>query len=131
MSKQAVNLGVYRLGIASKRAIDLYGLSTCLAFMINGYHISFFIISKRKDTHLYTMMEIATLDFAPSISALHSFTSRKNLDLLAGVSHCFWATCTHDLTTNTQTSGPDDLVPITDYMSLMAKSSKGTLGNSY
>jgi hypothetical protein len=55
----------------------------------------------------------------------------KNLNLLAGVSHCFWKTCTHDLTIDTQANGPDDLVPIADYMSLMAKSSRGTLGSSY
>lgn len=130
-SKQAVNLDVFRLGVASKRALDLHGLPACLAFMIKGYHISFFIVSKHKDTPFYTMMEIAALDFASSISDLHTFASRRNLDLLAGVSDCFWTTCTDDLTMNTQTNALDDLVPIGDYLLLMAKSSKGTLGHSY
>ncbi|KAG1567567.1 hypothetical protein G6F50_008091 [Rhizopus delemar] len=130
-SKQAVNLDVFRLGVASKRTLDLHDLSACLAFMVKGYHISFFIVSNHKDTPFYTMMEIAAVNFASSISDLHTFVSRKNLDLLAGVSNCFWTTCTDDLTMNTQTNALDDIVPIGDYLSFMAKSSKGKLGHSY
>ncbi|KAL0092776.1 hypothetical protein J3Q64DRAFT_1830416 [Phycomyces blakesleeanus] len=115
----------------AKRAIEWHDLPACLAFMINEYSISFFIVSKRHDC-LYTMTEIASLDFASSLSNLHTFATCKNLDLLAAVSHCFWSICTHDLP-NTATATIlqerlDYLVPISNYMSLMAKSSKGTLG---
>ncbi|KAL0082047.1 hypothetical protein F4703DRAFT_1739259 [Phycomyces blakesleeanus] len=130
-TKQSVNLDIFRLGITCKRAIEWHDLPACLAFMINEYSISFFIVSKRHDC-LYTMTEIASLDFASSLSNLHTFATCKNLDLLAAVSHCFWSICTHDLP-NTATATIlqerlDYLVPISNYMSLMAKSSKGTLG---
>jgi hypothetical protein len=130
-SKQSVNLDVFRLGVASKRTLVLHGLSACLAFMVKGYSISFFIVSNHKDTPFYTMMKIVAVNFASSISDLHTFVSRKNLDLLAGVSDCFWTTCTADLTINTQTNALDDIAPIGDYLLFMAKSSKGTLGHSY
>lgn len=129
--KQAVNLDIFRLGVVSKRALNVHDLSACLAFMVKGHHISFFIVSNHEDTPFYTMTEIAALNFASSISDLHTFASRKNLDLLAGMSNCFWTTCTDDLTINTQKNAHDDLVPIRDYLSLMAKSSKGALGHSY
>ncbi|KAI9496841.1 hypothetical protein BDB00DRAFT_869069 [Zychaea mexicana] len=94
--KQAVNLDIFRLGITCKRAIERHDLLVCLAFIIKGYSISFFIVSKRHDC-LYTMMEIASLDFASSLSNLHTFAIRKILDLLAAVSYCFWSTCVPDL----------------------------------
>ncbi|SAM06250.1 hypothetical protein [Absidia glauca] len=81
-TKQAVNLDISRLGITCKRAIERHDLPACLASMINGYSISFFIVSKRHDC-LYTMTEIASLNFASSLSDLHTFATRKNLDLLA------------------------------------------------
>lgn len=133
-TKQSVNLDIFRLGITCKRAIERYDLPTCLAFMINGYSISFFIVSKRHDC-LYIMMEIASMDFASSLCNLHTFATRKNLDLLAAVSYCFWSICTQDLsnaaTATTLQEGLDNLVTISNYMSLMAKSSKGTLGQSF
>lgn len=132
-TKQAVNLDIFRLGITCKRAIDRYDLPACLAFMINGYSVSFFIVSKRHD-HLYTMIEIASLEFASSLSDLHTFATRKNLDLLSAVSHCFWSTCAADIPYDAAVTalqdGLDDLVPISNYMSLMVKSGKGTLGQS-
>jgi len=71
--------------------------------MVKGYHnTSFFIVSNHTDTLFYTMMKIAALNFASFISDLHTFASRKKLDLLAGVSDCFWTTCTDDLTIDGQ-----------------------------
>ncbi|CAO3703510.1 unnamed protein product [Rhizopus stolonifer] len=132
-TKQSVNLDIFRLGITCKRAIERHGLPACLAFMINGYEISFFIVSKRHDC-LYTMMEIASLNFASSLSNLHTFATRKNLDLLAAVSNCFWSICAQDLpnasTIATLQDNLNDPVPISKYMSLMAKSSKGNIGQS-
>jgi hypothetical protein len=131
-TKQSVNLDIFRLGITCKRAIERHDLPACLAFTINEYYISF-IVSKRHDC-LYTMMEIASLEFASSLSNLHTFATRKNLDLLAAVSYCFWSICAQDLPNaaivTTLQEGLYGLVPISNYMSLMAKSSKGTLGQS-
>ncbi|CEP15453.1 hypothetical protein [Parasitella parasitica] len=59
-TKQSVNLDIFRLGITCKRAIERHDLPACLAFMINGYGVSFFIVSKRHDC-LYTMTEIASV----------------------------------------------------------------------
>lgn len=95
-TKQAVNLDIFRLGITCKRAIERHDLPACLGFMINGYSISFSIVSKRHDC-LYTMTEIGSLDFASSLSDLHTFATRKNLDFLAAISNCFWSTCAQDL----------------------------------
>lgn len=75
--KKAVNLDVFRLGIASKRALDLHGLSACLTFMIKGYHISFFVVSKQKDAPFYIMMEIDSLNFASS-SILNEYITNRD-----------------------------------------------------
>ncbi|CAO3632387.1 unnamed protein product [Mucor fragilis] len=129
-TKQSVNLDIFRLGITCKRTIERQDLPACLAFMINVYGISFFIVSKRHDC-LYTMMEIASLNFA---SSLHTFATRKNLDLLSAVSNCFWSICAQDLlnaaTIATLQDELNNPVPISKYISLMAKSSKGTIDQS-
>ncbi|KAI9030994.1 hypothetical protein CLU79DRAFT_870085 [Phycomyces nitens] len=133
-TKQSVNLDIFRLGITCKRAIERHYIPACLAFMINRYSISFFIVSKRHNC-LFTMTEIASLDFASSLSNLHTFATRKNLDFLAAAIYYFWSICAQDLldsatTTTTCQEGLDELVPILKYMSLMAKSSKGALRQS-
>ncbi|KAI9361879.1 hypothetical protein BD770DRAFT_316832 [Pilaira anomala] len=77
-TKQSVNLDIFRLGITCKRAIERHDLPACLAFMINGYGISFFVVSKRHDC-LYTMMEIASLNFTSSLSNLHTVVYEPTL----------------------------------------------------
>lgn len=104
-TKKSVNLDVFRLAITCKRSIERNNQSQCLAFMINGYNISFFVVSKRHDT-LYTMIEIASVNFASSLSNLHCFATRKNLDLLSAVSNCFWSVCAGDLTQYTTPATP-------------------------
>ncbi|KAI8638306.1 hypothetical protein BD408DRAFT_352119, partial [Parasitella parasitica] len=94
-TKQSVNLDIFRLGITCKRAIERHDLPACLAFMINGYSISFFYC------------------FASSLSNLHTFATRKKLDLLAAVSSYYWSL----------QEGLDEPIPISNYMSLMAKES--------
>ncbi|ORZ04023.1 hypothetical protein BCR43DRAFT_71119 [Syncephalastrum racemosum] len=98
-TKKATNMAIFRLGVAYKRAIDKHDLPACLAFMTAGYSISFFIVSKRHDG-LYTIVEIASLAFAFSLSGLHAFATRKNLDLLAAVNQCFWTNCAVEQTQN-------------------------------
>ncbi|KAI9480454.1 MAG: hypothetical protein EXX96DRAFT_480952 [Benjaminiella poitrasii] len=131
-TKQSVNLDIFRLGITCKRAIERHGLPACLAFMINGYEISFFIVSKRHDC-LYTMMEIASLNFASSLSNLHTFATRKNLDLLAAVSNCFWSICAQDLpnaaTIATLQDNLNDPVPISNICHSWPNQAKETLVN--
>jgi hypothetical protein len=130
-TKQVVNLDIFRLGITCKRAIEQLDLQACLTFIINGHFISFFIVSKHHNG-LFTMIEIASLEFASSLSNLHTFATRKNLNLLAVVSHCFWSTCAIDrpYAATTPQEELDDFVPLSIYTSLMAESSKGTLGQS-
>lgn len=132
-TKQYVNLDIFRLGVTCKRVIERHNLPACLAFMIKGYSISFFIVSKRHN-RLCTMMEIASLDFTSSLSNLHTFATRKNLGILAAVNNCFQSICAQDLpnsaTAITLQEIIDSPVPISEYMPLMAKSSKGTLGRS-
>ncbi|KAI9486190.1 MAG: hypothetical protein EXX96DRAFT_548001 [Benjaminiella poitrasii] len=48
-------MGILRLGIASKRAIDKWHLSGCLAFMVNGFYISFFVVRKQCCIHNITI----------------------------------------------------------------------------
>ncbi|ORX60427.1 hypothetical protein DM01DRAFT_329387 [Hesseltinella vesiculosa] len=74
-NQHSVNMDVFRLGITCRRSIDKWRRPNFLAFMINGYHISFFVISERHQD-LYTMVEIASLDVAASISDLHRFATR-------------------------------------------------------
>lgn len=80
------------------------------------------------------MTKTASMDFASSLSTLHTFAIRKNLDLLSAVSSCFRSVCAQDLsnaaTFTTRQEGLEYPVPISSYMSLIAKSSKGTLGQS-
>lgn len=59
-TKSSVCLDVLRLGIASKRAIDKWHLDGCLAFMINGFYIPFFVVRKQHK-HLYRMTEIGAM----------------------------------------------------------------------
>ncbi|KAI9268838.1 hypothetical protein BDA99DRAFT_426197, partial [Phascolomyces articulosus] len=73
-TKQSVNLDIFQLGITCKCVIERHDLPACLDLMINVYSISFFIISKCHGC-LYTMMEIISLDFAPSLSNLHIFAT--------------------------------------------------------
>ncbi|ORX45498.1 hypothetical protein DM01DRAFT_252186 [Hesseltinella vesiculosa] len=71
-NKHSVCMDVVRLGIACKRAIDQAHLAGCIAFLVNGFHLSFFMV--RKEQHrFYTMTEIASLAIAPSLSDLHTF----------------------------------------------------------
>ncbi|ORX53677.1 hypothetical protein DM01DRAFT_1407811 [Hesseltinella vesiculosa] len=90
-TKHAAIMDILRLAIICKRSIDKWHRPNFLAIMILGYRIAFFVVSKRHD--MYTMLEIASLNVAVSISDLHTFATRKNLDLLSAVSHCFWETC--------------------------------------
>ncbi|KAG2235749.1 hypothetical protein BDF21DRAFT_463864 [Thamnidium elegans] len=80
----------------------------------------------------YTMTEIASLDFASSLFTLHTFASRKNLDLLAAVSNFFGSNCAQDVpnaaAVTTPQEGLEYHIVISEYMSVMAKASKGTLG---
>ena len=46
-------MDILRLGIASKKTIDKWHLGDCLAFMINGFYISFFVVCKQ-----HTLTEI-------------------------------------------------------------------------
>ncbi len=53
-TKHSVCLDVVRLGVARKRAIDQAHLAGCIAFLINGFCLSFFMV--RKEQHqFYTM----------------------------------------------------------------------------
>ncbi|KAL4209813.1 hypothetical protein AB4K20DRAFT_1969210 [Rhizopus microsporus] len=127
--KCAVNLDVFRLGIVSKRAIDKWGLRACLAFMINGFVISFFIITKRHDS-FYTMIEIGSMTVASSLTTLHSFATMRNLNLLAAISNSFWVNCNMSPSSaNINPDGPN-VVPISEYLKQMSKSSKKSRGQS-
>ncbi|KAI7874321.1 hypothetical protein K492DRAFT_137995 [Lichtheimia hyalospora FSU 10163] len=88
-TKHSVCLNVVRLGIICKRAIDPAIFAGCIAFLIHGFHLSFFMV--RKEKHQFdTMAEIASLDMAPSLTDLHVFASLKNINMLAKISRSFW-----------------------------------------
>ncbi|KAI9468059.1 hypothetical protein BDB00DRAFT_777425, partial [Zychaea mexicana] len=125
--KHSVCMDILRLGIASKRAIDKWHLSGCLAFMINGFYISFF------HKHLYTMTEIGAMTVASSLSVLHSFASLKNLDMLSNIGHCLLNHCNAtDATPNVESTSIDDglVIPISDFYALIDKSRNKARGIS-
>ncbi|KAI8334943.1 hypothetical protein BC941DRAFT_356068 [Chlamydoabsidia padenii] len=131
-TKHSVCMDILRLGIASKRAIDKWHLGGCLAFMINGFYISFFVVRKQHK-RLYTMTEIGGMTVASSLSELHSFTTLKNLDMLSNIGHCFWKHCnTADATPNIESTGINDgfVVPMSDFYVLIDKSRNKTRGMS-
>ncbi|KAG2228683.1 hypothetical protein INT48_005376 [Thamnidium elegans] len=131
-TKHSVCMDILRLGIASKRAIDKWHLSGCLAFMINGFYISFFVVRKQHK-HLYTMTEIGAMTAASSLSELHSFASLKNLDMLSNIGHCFWNHCNAtDTIPNVESTSIDDgfVIHISDFYALIDKSRNKARGMS-
>jgi hypothetical protein len=91
-TKHSVCLDVVRLGVVCKQAIDRAHLAGCIAFLINGFYLSFFMV--RKEQHqFYTMTEITSLAMTPSLSDLYTFVMLKNLNMLAKVIHSFWCHC--------------------------------------
>ncbi|ORE07518.1 hypothetical protein BCV72DRAFT_290231 [Rhizopus microsporus var. microsporus] len=122
-TKHSLCMNILRLGIASKRAIDKWHLNGCLAFMIDGFYISFFLVRKQHE-HLYTMAEIAAMTVASSLGDLHTFASLKNLDTLSKVSRYFWNHCNVTEHPNVESSDTDDgfVVPISNFYALIDKS---------
>ncbi|KAI7846524.1 hypothetical protein BDC45DRAFT_529201 [Circinella umbellata] len=129
-----VSLDVLRLGIASKRAIDKWKLNSCLAFMINGFDLTFFI-TKKQHKNCYTMLEIAQFTSASSLSNLHSFVSLMNLNKLTKVARCFWNECHainagEDDEAETLTNDDAGIIPISEIYALINKTYNRTLGTS-
>lgn len=131
-TKHSLCMDILRLGIVSKRAIDKWQLNGCLAFMVNGFNISFFLVRKQHK-HLYTMTEIGAMTVASSLSELHSFASLKNLDLLSKIGHCFWTFCIGtDATPHVESTGMDGgfVVPISDIYAIIDKSRNKARGTA-
>ncbi|KAI7857553.1 hypothetical protein BDC45DRAFT_554662 [Circinella umbellata] len=130
--KHSVCMDILRLGIASKRAIDKCHLSGCLAFMLNGFYISFFAVRKQHKL-LYTKTEIGAMAVDSSLSELHSFASPKNLDMLSNIGRCFWNQCNvTDATPNVESTSIDDgfAIPIFNFYALIDKSRNKARGTS-
>jgi hypothetical protein len=88
-----------------------------------------FIITKRHDS-FYTMIEIGSMTVASSLTTLHSFATMRNLNLLAAISNSFWVNC--NVSPSSATINPDgpNVVPISEYLKQMSKSSKKLRGQS-
>ncbi|KAG0745542.1 hypothetical protein G6F62_012064 [Rhizopus arrhizus] len=129
--KHSLCMDILRLGIASNRTIDKWHLSGCLAFMINGFYISFFLVRKQHK-NLYTMTEIAAMTVSPSLAGFLTFASLKNLDVLSKASCCFWNHCNVSEPLNFESSDTDDdfMVSILNFYTLIDKSRNKSCGIS-
>ncbi|ORX61750.1 hypothetical protein DM01DRAFT_1128809 [Hesseltinella vesiculosa] len=71
------------------------------------------------------MVELANMSVAAPLLRIHCFATRWNLDQLTAVSSYFWETCYDDLTC-TAVAPPSPVVPISQYLAMIDKSSTST-----
>ncbi|KAI9315998.1 hypothetical protein BX666DRAFT_2156504 [Dichotomocladium elegans] len=105
------------------------GLMCLLGFMIDGFVISCFIITRHHD-RFYTMFEIGSMTIAPSLTTLHSFATKRNLSLLAAISNSFWVNYNTSPSSTTTRADGHGVAPVSDYLKQMSKSSKKPRGQS-
>ena len=67
-SHHKIDLGIYRLGIFSKNAIDTHNLKCTIAAQAVGANVSFFLVERQGN--VYTMTKLHHLRFPRSIAEI-------------------------------------------------------------
>ncbi|RCH95273.1 hypothetical protein CU097_008329 [Rhizopus azygosporus] len=127
-TKHSVCLDVVQLGAACKQAIGQANLAGCIAFLIDSFCPSFFMV--RKEQHqFYIMTEIASLVMAPSLTDLHTFVTLKSLNMFAKVSQSFWYHC-HSVELPVVSDAAASVVPISQVCSKIDKPTSKSRGKA-
>ncbi|KAG2211917.1 hypothetical protein INT47_004604 [Mucor saturninus] len=88
---------LFRVSVLAKDTLDHNKLSHALAFQIHGFKITFYMMTLQF-TRIYTLFEIARMNFPRSLTEISTFLSLKNIKTLAFVSEIFWSCCSPDST---------------------------------
>lgn len=84
-----------RINVLAKDTLDHSKLSHVLAFQVHGLTITFHLMTLQF-TRIYTLFEIARINFPRSLSEISTFLSLKNIKTLAFVCEIFWNCCSPD-----------------------------------
>ncbi|KAG2211957.1 hypothetical protein INT47_004644 [Mucor saturninus] len=86
---------LFRVSVLAKDTLDHNKLSHALAFQIHGFKITFYMMTLQF-TRIYTLFEIARMNFPRSLTEISTFLSLKNIKTLVFISEIFWSCCSPD-----------------------------------
>ncbi|KAG2228730.1 hypothetical protein INT48_001164 [Thamnidium elegans] len=86
---------LFRVSVLAKDTLDHNKLAHALAFQIHGFTITFYMMTLQF-TRIYTLFEIARMNFPRSLFEISTFLSLKNIKTLAFVCEIFWSSSSPD-----------------------------------